>query len=92
MTAAHAYRDGKITLTLLVKRHGSGYVAYREDTGEHVAFTLTEYGAQQQADLYLRGFMAGYDEGWEYAEQERTGHSGTSAQDGEARRDQRRRR
>lgn len=67
LSAAMAYRDGKILLVVLVASYRlGGFVYYAEDQPEVIlGRAKTRLKAQIKADQYIAGYMAGYDEGLE---------------------------
>jgi hypothetical protein len=78
--AAHAYRDGKIFRTFLIQPNPNGGWDIQQDDGFVIlkgAPTVEQ--AQELGNMYMRGFVEGYDEGIEHASKERTKHDRTSA-------------
>lgn len=75
--AAHVHRDGKITCTLLIENVGGIYQIRREGEDDILFRKSSLYEIQDAADMYLAGFMAGYDDGVDHATKERTQHSNT---------------
>lgn len=63
-TVAHVYQGSKITATLLIEPTKDGrYCIRREGSTGEPRYTDLHGTAVMAADMWLAGFMAGYDEG-----------------------------